>query len=480
MKIQLHKIKQIPQKQNIAFVLNSSKEISQLKLGKSESEYILKKYPAKDIELIKINRFGFWLFFCLIPENYKKEVHYKNEALRKTGNKICSFIKAEKESNLTVCAYELGKTQLMSFLEGLLLTTYSFDKYKKQKDSSSLKKINILHSAITKKDLSELKNLIDSVFLCRDMVNEPGAVLTASVFSSIVKNESKKHNIKVEVFGKARMRSLKMNGLLAVNQGSTNSPTFTVIEWKPDSPVNDKPYVLVGKGVMFDSGGMSLKPPSAMEAMKSDMAGAAAVFSCIKAIASNKLNVHIIGLLPATDNFPGQNALAPGDLIKMANGKTVEVLNTDAEGRLIMADALCYAAKYKPKLVIDIATLTGSVYAAIGKYGIAGMHKNSKKQMELLAKSGDNVYERIVEFPLWEEYDKEMESDVADIRNIGKGNSAGLITAGSFLKNFVSYPWIHIDIASMGYMDSTEHYFGKGGSAVGVRLLYDFFKNKTV
>jgi leucyl aminopeptidase len=208
--------------------------------------------------------------------------------------------------------------------------------------------------------------------------------------------------------------------------------------------------------------------------MKSDMAGGAAVFGIMYALAKNKVPLHVVGLIPATDNRPGGKAMVPGDVIRMANGKTVEVVNTDAEGRIILADALHYAKKYNPALVIDLATLTGSAAMAIGKYGIVGMHRDALLEMGHLIESSNNVYERVVEFPFWEEYDKEIESDIADIRNLGKGKGAGAITAGKFLSNFIDYPWIHLDIAGMAYMDGRESYLGKGGTAVGVRLLYDF------
>ncbi len=475
----LHKIKQIEPKQNIAFLINSQKELKQLKLEKEELQYLEKKYPKDEAEIFKFNRYDYWIIVCAIPEKTKEEEYAIKELYRNQGYKLYTFLKGKKENEINIIAESIKKQYVLAFIEGILLSSYSFGKYKDKKNKQHfISKINCLHKDVSPADLTEVINLSESVFLCRDLVNEPGSSLTAAKFAEIVKEESSKAKIKTETFEETRIRTLKMNGLLAVNQGSKNEPSFTVLEWKPKGAINTKPYVLVGKGVMFDSGGLSLKPPNAMEAMKSDMAGAAAVFSAIRAIALNNLNVHVIGLLPATDNMIINDAIAPGDIISMMNGKTVEVLNTDAEGRLILADALCYAEKFKPELVIDIATLTGSASMAIGKYGIVGMHDNSSKQMESLVKSGYNVYERIVEFPMWKEYDKEIESNIADIKNIGNGREAGAITAGCFLKNFISYPWIHLDIAGMGFMDKNEKYISQGGSGVGVRLLYDFLKHK--
>jgi leucyl aminopeptidase len=287
----------------------------------------------------------------------------------------------------------------------------------------------------------------------------------------------KESGFRTEILTKKKIESLKMGGLLSVNKGSVDPPTFTIIEWKPAKAVNKKPYVLVGKGLVFDTGGMNIKTGPHMGEMKSDMAGGAAVASAIYAVAKAKLPVYVVGLIPATDNRPSGNAYVPGDVIKMYNGTTVEVLNTDAEGRMILADALSYAIKYSPELVIDIATLTGAASMAIGKYGIVGMGSKSEKEMEKLKISGENVCERIVEFPFWEEYGELIKSEVADIKNIG-GKDSGAITAGKFLEKFTDYPWIHLDIAGPAFVDAKYNYRGNGGTGVCVRLLFDFFKNK--
>ena len=269
----------------------------------------------------------------------------------------------------------------------------------------------------------------------------------------------------------------RSGGLLAVNRGSIDPPTFSILEYKPSKKVNKKPVVLVGKGVVYDTGGLSLKPTKgSMDEMKSDMAGAATVAGAIYAAAKAELPVHIIGLIPATDNRPDGNAYAPGDVITMHDGSTVEVLNTDAEGRMILADALSYAKKYKPELVIDAATLTGSAQRAVGKHAIVAMGNAESLWMQKLAQSGDSVYERIVEFPFWDEYADDMKSDIADQKNIG-GANAGAITAGKFLEKFTDYPYIHMDIAGVAFLGEKFSYHGKGGTGIGVRLLFDFLKN---
>jgi leucyl aminopeptidase len=248
------------------------------------------------------------------------------------------------------------------------------------------------------------------------------------------------------------------------------------MEYKPSTAKNSSPYVLVGKGIVYDTGGLSLKPTTdSMDYMKCDMAGAAAVSCAMYAIALAGLPLHIIGLIPATDNRPDGNAYVPGDVVTMYDGTTVEVLNTDAEGRMILADALAWAKQYKPQLVIDLATLTGAAHAALGSEGMAGMGNAPRDIMERLINCGYAVHERIAEFPFWDEYRDMLKSDIADLKNIG-GKYAGAITAGKFLEHFTDYPYIHLDIAGPAFNKKRESYRGTGGSGVGVRLLFEFFR----
>jgi leucyl aminopeptidase len=249
------------------------------------------------------------------------------------------------------------------------------------------------------------------------------------------------------------------------------------MEWKPADSKNEKPIVLVGKGVTYDTGGMNLKPGDSMLNMKDDMSGAAVVAATVYAIAMAKLPVYVVGLMPATDNRPGEKALVPGDIITMHNGTTVEVLNTDAEGRLILADALSYAQKYDPELVIDLATLTGSAVRSIGKYGAPAMQSKASKELDKLKETGFDVYERLVEFPMWDEYGDLVKSDLADLKNLGPPE-AGLITAAKFLEKFTSYPYIHLDIAGPAFLEKRDSYRGQGGTGFGVRLLFEFVSKR--
>ena len=320
-----------------------------------------------------------------------------------------------------------------------------------------------------------MANLIEGVFIARDLVNEPVVHLTAEQLAKEIVALGKEAGFDTEVFGKQKIKSLKMGGLLAVNAGSKDEPTFTIAEYRPAKAVNSKPYVLVGKGVTFDTGGLNIKLES-MEYMKSDMAGAAAVAGTLFAVAKNRLPVWVIGLFPSTDSRPGENAITPGDVITLHNGKTVEILNTDAEGRLILGDALSYASQYNPELVIDVATLTGSAARAIGKEGVVCMGTAPDEVKEQLFEAGSDTYERLVELPLWDEYEDYIKSDLADIKNIG-GSQGGAITAGMFLKHFTDYPWMHLDIAGCAFLEKGEYnYRGKNGTGVTVRLLYRYLK----
>jgi leucyl aminopeptidase len=309
------------------------------------------------------------------------------------------------------------------------------------------------------------------------MVNLPLSHLTAEQFANEISTLLKPNNISVDILEKAKIEALKMGGLLSVNKGSIDPPTFTIAEYKPKGHKNKKPIVLIGKGVVYDTGGLSLKPtPGGMDTMKSDMAGAAAVIGAIHLAAKQGLKLHIIALVPATDNRPGMNAYTPGDVITMYNGTTVEVLNTDAEGRMILADALSYAEKFNPELVIDAATLTGAAVRAIGTHAAIVMGNAKDEAFTKLEKAGKEMHERVVRFPFWEEYKNDMKSKIADLKNVG-GPNGGMISAGKFLETFVKAPYIHMDVAGPTWLDVKENYKGVSATGYGVRLLYAFLKN---
>jgi len=368
-----------------------------------------------------------------------------------------------------------------SIAEVAVLSNYQFNKYFSKPKNNTLSKINICVEKETvglKKAVKEGQIVGESTCIARNLVNEPVITLTAVELAKQIQNLGKEYGFKVEVLDKKKIESLKMGGLLAVNYGSELPPTFSILEYKPAKAKNKTPIVLVGKGIVYDTGGLSLKPTEGgMDTMKCDMAGAAAVIGTFCAIAQLKLPIYVVGLIPATDNRPGKNAYTPGDVIQMHDGSFVEVLNTDAEGRLILADALHFAKQYNPELVIDLATLTGAAVIAVGDIGIAMMSTADEKVKNGIKQAGEKTYERLVEFPLWEEYSELLKSTIADMKNIG-GRTAGSITAAKFLQHFTNYPWIHLDIAGPAFLQAPQSYKGRGGTGVGVRLLTEFLKQR--
>lgn len=413
------------------------------------------------------------LYFFFKPKK-QKEKYIENEGARVVGSKLYDILKEENAESVQIADY--GKSELLpAFIEGLLLSCYSFDKYKKEKNDFGLKTIEVVNTKITENEIEELSNLVQAVFYARNLVNEPLSYLTARCFSKEMEKMGTEAGFTVEVFHKQKIEALKMGGLLAVNKGSIDPPTFTVLEWNPGNAGNRKPVILVGKGVVFDTGGLSLKPtPKSMDYMKSDMAGAAAVAAVIFALAKNKIPVHVIGLVPATDNRPDGNAYVPGDVITMFDGTTVEIKNTDAEGRLILADALSYAKKYAPELVVDIATLTGAADIVAGKHASVVMG-NTPENLLKLKQSGEETFERLIEVPLWEEYALPLKSTIADLNNLGTREAQSTI-AGKFLEHFTDYNWIHLDTAGTPFLDEKDSYRPAGGTGFGIRLLYNFLK----
>ena len=396
------------------------------------------------------------------------------EKMRVAGAKVRAALPKEA----TDLAIHGAQENTYSLIEGVLLSGYQFNKYFGDKEKRDHKLTNLLvEEGFGADALEELLNISKAVFWARDMVNEPVSFLNAEQLAEEISAFSDDADLTVTVLEKAQIEALKMGGLLAVNQGSIDPPTFTIVEYKGQNAVNSRPIVFVGKGVVYDTGGLSLKPtPNSMDIMKSDMGGAACVAGAIYLAALQKLPVHVIALIPATDNRPGLNAYAPGDVVTMFNGKTVEVLNTDAEGRMILADALSYSGKFDPEVVIDAATLTGAAHRAVGAHASCIMGNADERFFEQMEKAGNECYERLVRFPFWKEYGEEMKSPIADLKNLG-GPTAGMITAGKFLENFVEAPYVHLDLAGPAWMDKQSAYRTKGGSGVGVRLLYHFLKN---
>ncbi|MFN0274909.1 MAG: leucyl aminopeptidase family protein [Chitinophagales bacterium] len=445
-------------------ILQPISHVLKKKLGEKDNGYVY-TYTADGLVSIVI-----------LKEKNSKTLYELMEEARSRGGQVCRKINAEKCSELLLlrAGRSVSKEELMACAEGIAFSNYQFNKYKKDKKQNTLQKVKVYDDAVKQSELTEIQHVIDANIITRDLANEPLISLNALQMSEKIVTLGKEYGFTTTILHKKQIESLKMGGLLGVNYGSSVPPTFSILEYKPARPKNKKPLVLVGKGVTYDTGGYSLKPAQSMTTMKADMSGAAAVIGTFCAIAKNKLPVHVVGLIPATDNKVSSDALVPDDIITMSDGTTVEVLNTDAEGRLILADALHYAKKYDPELVIDLATLTGAAAVITGSLGSALMGTDKKYRKTLLDCSNE-TYERLAEIPYWKEYADMLKSDVADLKNIG-GGVGGSATAGKFLEHFTSYPWLHLDIAGPAFIKDDETYKLRGATGVGVRLLYAFAK----
>ncbi|MEO8591269.1 MAG: peptidase M17 [Flavobacteriales bacterium] len=401
------------------------------------------------------------------------------EKARRAGDAMVVKLNAVKRSEAQVVSLQDDAELTLAFAEGITLGNYAFRKYKSDaKGAPTMEKLAIVAKEVSAKDIEELDDICEATCAARDLVNEPVSFLNAKQLASEIRDLGKVAGFKVQVLDKSRIEALGMGGLLAVNKGSVDEPMFCVLEWKPKKVVNKKPLLLVGKGVVYDTGGLSLKPtPNSMDQMKCDMAGAAAVACAMAVVAKQQLPVHVVGLIPATDNRPGGNAYAPGDVVRMHSGLTVEVLNTDAEGRMILADALSYGERFEPELVMTMATLTGAAMRAIGTYGTATMGTAPDSEFHKLEAAGMQVFERVARLPFWDEYGEEIISDVADIKNLGS-DLGGAQTAGKFLARFTTRPFIHLDIAGPAFLTKRDGYRPKGGTGVGVRLFYEFIKRR--
>lgn len=364
--------------------------------------------------------------------------------------------------------------------EGSVLGVYKFDKYfTVHKTPSKIETITIhTEDSTAKSSISAgihfATGVCKGVYLTRDLANAPNNEIYPETLAARAKAAGKEAGFSVTVLDKKKITDLKMGGLLAVNQGSVRPPVFIVMEHKGGKK-NDAPVVLVGKGVTFDTGGISIKPGAGMMEMKMDMHGAASVIGAMYAVATLKLPINLVCLVPSTENMPSGSAYVPGDVITHMNGKTSEIDNTDAEGRLILADALTYADRFKPKAVVDIATLTGACMIALGSV-TSGLMGNDASLISRLKHAADRTGEYVCELPLHEDYEELIKSDVADVKNSG-GRAAGAITAALFLKKFIGdYSWAHLDIAGTGIAPKDGPYSPKGGSGVGVRLFVDMLR----
>ncbi|MCX8043283.1 MAG: leucyl aminopeptidase [Desulfobacterota bacterium] len=368
--------------------------------------------------------------------------------------------------------------KIRAYVEGVRLGLYRFRQFKTchhdnsghDPDVCTIYVGDLRHRLAVHTEVAKASSIADAVCLARDLVNMPANAATPSYLAAQARTLAKRWGLRCTVITPRGARQLGMNAFLSVARGSDEPPRFIVLEYRPRTMCRHRPIVLIGKAVTFDSGGISLKPSQDMDEMKTDMAGGAAVLATVQASAALKLPLHIVGIIPAAENLPSGHALKPGDVVTTMAGITVEIITTDAEGRLMLADALTYAQRYKPAALIDIATLTGGCIVALGNHA-TGLMGTDRALLHKIQQSADATGERVWELPLWQEYGELLKSDVADIKNAA-GRPAGAITAGCFLKQFAgTTPWAHLDIAGTAWTKKALPYIPKGATGIGVRLL---------
>ena len=410
----------------------------------------------------------------------------KKASLERYRRAAATGAKRSRSFKVNTIAFELPsglqekRDSIFAFAEGAFLSLYRYDKYLSNDKQDKPNPEDLIFcstensiATVAPPVLVRAQSVCEATCFARDLQNAPPNEIYPETLAKAAKDSADKNGYSATILDEFEIKELGMGGIIGVSQGSARSPRFIILEYGNQAK---RPVVLVGKGVTFDTGGISIKPAASMSEMKMDMSGAAAVIGTFEAVARLRLPVHLVGLIPAVENMPSGTAMRPGDILRHYNGKTSEVDNTDAEGRLILADALAYAEKYKPSAVIDLATLTGACVVALGHYA-TGMMGNDDTLMKALKMAGEKTYERVWRLPMFDEYEKLIKSDVADVKNVG-GRWAGAITAAWFLKKFIGdYKWTHLDIAGTAILEEDLDYTPRGGSGVGVRLLTEFLKN---
>ncbi|MFH1215235.1 MAG: leucyl aminopeptidase [Pseudomonadota bacterium] len=445
-------------------------------MGKKEECLLF--YPQRVFDGVRAKR-------VLIVGLGKDELN--RELFRRTGGVVAQKALALKAEKLLLVVPEelpFAVEEMAECLsEGLILGSYQFKKYKKEDEeekSAEIKRVWLYADSVSlasvRKGIKQGMVAGQAGSATRDMANEPGNVWTPEAFADYGRTIAGEHGLSCTVMEKEEMETLQMGGILGVNQGSAQPPKLVILEYRTGRKVPT--LMLVGKGLTFDSGGISLKPGEGMQDMKYDMCGGAAVMAAMQAIAEEKPNrVDVVALVPATENLPSSMAMKPGDIIRQYGGKTVEVLNTDAEGRLILADALAYGVeKFKPDAIVDMATLTGAVIIGLGHHRTGLLSNDDDLSARVLA-AGERAGEPLWRLPLGDEYKEQLKSKVADIKNIG-GRPGGTITAAVFLQQFIGdTPWAHLDIAGTAWDYTEKSYVPKGPSGVGARTLLELVRN---
>ena len=458
---------------NIVLFVNEKFDISGLKKYISNKEYYFVSDLIKTKDLSKkIITFDINSQRKIILVSLKKNI--SNTEIENLGAKFYSYFKDLKESEFTVNSDTISskfKILVGHFLHGIKLKSYKFEKYKTKKSKNFFSVVVTGNNKPSLKDQIKFQSIESGTFYTRDLVSEPGNILHPDEYAKRI-NSLRKDGLKINIYDEKKLKKLGMNTLLGVGQGSIRGSYLVTMEW---NGLNDKskPLAFVGKGVCFDTGGISLKPAKFMEDMTYDMAGSAVVVGLMKSLALRKAKINAVGVVGLVENMPGGNAQRPGDIVKSYSGKTVEILNTDAEGRLVLADALTYTEeKYKPKFIVDLATLTGAIIVSLGSE-YAGLFSNDDKLSNQLINIGEKVEEKVWRMPLNKNFDKLIDSKNADMQNINYVGGAGSTTAAQFLQRFIlkNTPWAHLDIAGMAFSKYGGALNSGGATGYGVRLL---------
>lgn len=423
--------------------------------------------------------------FLLVGVGKSKKV--SSQVMRIAGSYLIKYVKSGKKTSLAIdltgeTINKINSSDLVkAIVEGILLGGYKFHKYKNTAEKAdNLKEVFLLalpaNITLVTGAIIQAQLFAEATNYSRDLVNEPPSYTTPAYLANEAKKLANNDSIRVQILEKKEIEKLGMQAFLAVAKGSQEPLKFIKLIYKGSKNKENKKVVIAGKAITFDTGGLSLKDSKGMETMKLDMAGAATVLGVFKALPQLKPKVDVVGLIAACENMPGPNATKPGDIVKALNGKTIEILNTDAEGRLTLADVLSYAVTLQPNIIIDLATLTGACMVALGEE-IAGLFSNNEDLVKDLLNSADGEGEKLWQLPLEEDYKDSIKSDIADLRNISKTRYGGAITASLFLEEFVdTTPWAHLDIAGPAFEEKETPVVPKGGAGFGVRTLLSWLK----
>ena len=447
------------------FMMSEINSLSKAETTKLKKLINLKKFNSDNIFHLNLDD----KIIVLIP--VKK--NFKINDFEILGAKLYEYLKKNTFQKISISKNFMNINDFNHFIHGLKIKSYEFNLYKgSQKKNSFLVEALINRSQKDKINIRRLNSIETGVNFARDLVSEPPNVLFPKEYVNRLL-KLKKIGIKVTVYNEAKMKKLGMNSLLGVGRGSSKQSYLVTLEYYGNKKNRSKLFSFVGKGVCFDTGGISLKPARFMEEMKYDMAGSAVVSGLMQSLALRKAKINVVGVVGLVENMPGGNAQRPGDIVKSYSGKTIEVLNTDAEGRLVLADALTFTEKkFKPKFIIDLATLTGAIIVSLGEE-YAGLFSNNDELSEKLYKVGLEVNEKVWRLPLNKNYDKLINSSIADVQNINYSGGAGSITAAQFLQRFIlkNTPWAHLDIAGMAFSKKAANLNPSGATGFGVRLL---------